>query len=73
MLKPTSQYTYATSLDDYPNNKNEYTMHSEAPICDLCMKCRTTLKPEERSKVSQVFIGTLFDLSAYEQYAIPYR
>lgn len=44
-----------------------------APICDLCIKCRTALKPEERSKVSQVFIGALFDLSAYEQYAIPYR
>lgn len=65
--------SYATSLDDYPDNKNEYTMHSEVSICDLCIERKITLKPEDRNKVSQVFIGPLFDLSAYEQYAIPYR
>lgn len=53
------------------NNENEYILHSEASICDLLIEQKIAIKPEDRDKISHVFIGPLLDLSEYTKNMAP--
>lgn len=67
----TQRLLNAAFMDIPKNNENEYILHSEASICDLLIEQKIAIKPEDRDKISHVFIGPLLDLSEYTKNMAP--